>query len=369
MEAMSVPYNDWLERLTHKARLRERAGLRRSAEPFPGGIDLAGNDYLGLSSDPRVVEAFCAAARRYGMGAKASRLVRGTTGLHVELESRLADWMGTSGALVFSSGYLANLGVISALTASARSQALLVTDAHCHASMIDGVRLSRTEYEVFEHGSARALESVLERHAGRPMIVLTESVFSVDGDLAPLSSYHAVCRRFGALLMIDDAHGLGVIDPPAMAGQPDVIITATLSKALGGAGGFVAGPGPLIRHLIDTCRTFIFDTAPPPAVVAGVLAALDIAGSPEGSALRAELHERAHLIQPGVPGGVVSLRASSATDAVEWAAACRDKGVAVGCFRPPSTPDGSSRLRLTINAGVPRADFEHALEVIAQCRP
>ncbi|WP_117209761.1 8-amino-7-oxononanoate synthase [Allorhizocola rhizosphaerae] len=365
---MSVPYNDWLVRLTHKARLRERAGLRRSAAAFPGGIDLAGNDYLGLSSDPRVVEAFCAAARRYGMGAKASRLVRGTSDLHVRLESRLADWMGTASSLVFSSGYLANLGVISAL-ARTQPQCLLVLDAHCHASMIDGVRLARAEFEVFTHGSAAALESVLEKHAGRPMIVLTESVFSVDGDLAPLWDYHDAARRFGALLMIDDAHGLGVVDPPAMAGQPDVIITATLSKALGGAGGFVAGPDPLIRHLIDTCRTFIFDTAPPPAVVAGVLAALDIAGSLEGDALRAELHERASMIEDGTPGGVVSLRAPSAVQAVEWAAACRDKGVAVGCFRPPSTPDGTSRLRLTINAGVPRADFEHALEVIAQCRP
>ncbi len=368
MEAMSVPYNDWLERLTHKARLRERAGLRRSAAVFPGGIDLAGNDYLGLSSDPRVVQAFSEAAGRYGLGSKASRLVRGTTDLHVELESRLADWMGTSAALVFSSGYLANLGVISALAAS-QARCLLLADAHCHASMIDGVRLSRAEYEVFEHGSVAALASALDRHAGRPMIVLTESIFSVDGDQAPLSSYHELARSHGALLVIDDAHGLGVVDQPVMAGEPDVIITATLSKALGGAGGFVAGDDALIRHLVDTCRTFIFDTAPPPAVIAGVLVALDIAGSLEGDALRAELHERAGLIEPGVPGGVASLRALSAAEAVQWAAACRDKGVAVGCFRPPSTPDGSSRLRLTINAGVPRDDFEHAWEVIAQCRP
>lgn len=390
---MSVPYNDWLRTLTHKAALRERAGLRRSVTPRGPAIDLAGNDYLGLSSDPRVVAAATLALSRHGVGATASRLVRGTTDLHEELEQALAGWIGTEGALVYSSGYLANLGAIRALCGP---RTLLVSDAHCHASMIDGCRLARAETVVFEHGSTEALEAVLSPHVGRPMVVLTESVFSVDGDLAPLADYHRLARDHGALLMIDDAHGLGVVGPSGsggasfLAGEPDVIITATLSKALGGAGGFVAGPSPLIRHLIDTSRTFIFDTALPPAVAAGVLAALEIAGSPEGDALRAELHDRAALLgalarddrsearratvglaslRSRPAGGVVSLRAAGPEAAVAWAEACRDKGVAVGCFRPPSTPDKSSRLRLTVNSGVPRHQFDHALEVIEQCRP
>jgi len=374
MEAMSVPYNGWLETLTHQARLREEAGLRRSATPRVPAVDLAGNDYLGLSSDPRVTAAACRALSRHGLGATGSRLVRGTTDLHEELEQALAEWIGVDGTLVYSSGYLANLGAIRALTGLSPDTVIL-SDAHCHASMVDGCRLARVETVVFPHGSVPALEEALARLAGRPKVVLTESVFSVDGDLAPLASYHRVARSHGALLLIDDAHGLGVIGPSGaggasfLAAEPDVVITATLSKALGGAGGFIAGPSPLMRHLVDTSRTFIFDTALAPAVAAGVRAALDIARSAEGDALRLELHERAHMLDPSAPGGVISVLAQGPRQALRWASACRDKGVAVGCFRPPSTPDKTSRLRLTVNAGVPRDLFEHALEVIEECRP
>jgi 8-amino-7-oxononanoate synthase len=313
------------------------------------------------------------ALREYGLGSTASRLVRGTTDAHEELEQALAEWIGAEGALVYSSGYLANLGAVRALS-SLSANTVIFSDAHCHASMVDGCRLSRNEVVVFDHCSPEALKTSLGTHNG-PKIVLTESIFSVDGDLAPLADYHRIAREHGALLVIDDAHGLGVIGPDGSGGasaltrQPDVVVTATLSKALGGAGGFIAGPSAFMRHLVDTSRPFIYDTALPPAVAAGVRAALEIARSGEGEALRAELHERASMVQPGVPGGVTSIRARGPEEAVRWASACRDKGVAVGCFRPPSTPDKSSRLRLTINAGVPRDQFEHALEVIEQCRP
>lgn len=369
---MSVPYNDWLSTLTRKAALRERAGLRRSAVPRAAAIDLAGNDYLGLSSHPLVLEAAGRALAEYGLGATGSRLVRGTTERHDDLERALAGWIGAERALVYSSGYLSNLGVIRALSGLSPAS-LILADAHCHASMVDGCRLAKAETIVFEHGSVEALEKLLKAHPGRPKLVLTESVFSVDGDLAPLVDLHAVSRAHGALLMVDDAHGLGVVGPSGaggasfLAGEGDVVITATLSKALGGAGGVVAGPDPLIRHLIDTSRTFIFDTALPPAVAAGVRVAVDIAR--EGDSLRSELRERAELIEKGTAAGVVSMRAASAEAALAWAAACKDNGVAVGCFRPPSTPDGSSRLRLTVNVGVPREKFEHALEVIERCRP
>jgi 8-amino-7-oxononanoate synthase len=216
-------------------------------------------------------------------------------------------------------------------------------------------------------------------------VVLTESVFSVDGDLAPLAELHAAARAHGALLLVDDAHGLGVVGPAGaggvvaagIAGEPDVIVTATLSKALGGAGGVVAGPQALIRHLVDTGRTFIFDTALPPAVAAGVAQALELARA--GDPRRAVLRERAAAIRDvfraaglavtDPAGGVVSVEAPSAEQAWAWAGACRDKGVAVGCFRPPSTPDSRSRLRLTVNAGVPAADFARALEIIVEVRP
>ncbi len=340
--------------------------MRRSVTARGPAVDLAGNDYLGLSRHPRVLAAATAALAEFGLGATGSRLVRGTTQLHQDLEAALASFMHSESALVYSSGYLANLGAIRAL-AGLSPDTLLVSDAHCHASMIDGCRLSRAETVVFRHGDVDHAASLLDKD--RPAVILTESIFSVDGDLAPLAELHAVARSHQALLLVDDAHALGVNDAMrSLAGEPDVVITATLSKALGGAGGVVAGPQALIAHLIDTSRTFIFDTALPPAVAAGVLAALDIVRG--AGDLRAELHTRAAILaQRDVPGAIVSLIAPSAQDAWEWATACREKGVAVGCFRPPSTPDGRSRLRLTVNVSVPRDEFETALEVIEACRP
>lgn len=376
---------DWLSTLRRKAELRERAGLRRELRPRAGDdalIDLAGNDYLGLSRHPEVRAAAAAALDEYGLGATGSRLVRGSTDAHTALEAALAGWLGAEQALVYSSGYLANLGAVRALCGP---NTLLVSDAHCHASLIDGCRLAGAETIGYAHGDPADAARVLAAHPGRPAVVLTESVFSVDGDLAPLAELHAVARARGALLLVDDAHGLGVIGPAGaggvlaagIAGEPDVIVTATLSKALGGAGGVVAGPQALIRHLVDTGRTFIFDTALPPAITAGVGAALELARA--GDTRRAVLRERAAAIRDTAraaglavtdpAGGVVSVEAPSAERAWTWAGACRDKGVAVGCFRPPSTPDSRSRLRLTVNTGVPAADFARALEIIVEVRP
>ncbi|MEV0456428.1 8-amino-7-oxononanoate synthase [Catellatospora methionotrophica] len=376
---------DWLATLRRKADLRERAGLRRELRSRAGDdalVDLAGNDYLGLSRHPRVREAAAIALDAYGLGATGSRLVRGSTDVHTALESALASWLGAEQALVYSSGYLANLGAIRALCGP---NTLLVADAHNHASLIDGCRLAGAQTVTYAHGDPADAARLLAAHPGRPAVVLTESVFSVDGDLAPLAALHAAARTHGALLLVDDAHGLGVIGPngaggvvgAGLAGEPDVIVTATLSKALGGAGGVVAGPAALVRHLVDTSRTFIFDTALPPVVAAGVAAALDLAR--DGEPLRAVLRERATAIRDTCraaglavtdpAGGVVSVEAPSAEQAWAWAGACRDKGVAVGCFRPPSTPDSRSRLRLTVNAGVPAADFARALEIIVEVRP
>jgi 8-amino-7-oxononanoate synthase len=374
---------DWLARLAHKADLRARAGLRRVLHPRGTGdqvIDLAGNDYLGLSRHPAVLAAAGRALTEYGLGATGSRLVRGTTQVHADLEAALAGFLGSAAALVYSSGYLANLGAVRALV---QPGTLLVSDAHNHASLIDGCRLSRAEVTVTPHADAAAVEAVLRERGDRPAVVVTESVFSVDGDLAPLAGLHAACRRYGALLLVDDAHAVGVLGPSGaggvaaagLAGQPDIVVTMTLSKSFGAAGGVVAGPAELIAHLVDTGRTFIYDTGLPPPVAAGALAVLDLIRS--GDDLRAELHERAALVGKRLIGyevsepdaGVVSVTAPGPEAAVAWAAACRERGVAVGCFRPPSTPDDRSRLRLTVNVGVPRADFAHALDVIAGCAP
>lgn len=370
---------DWLATLAHKAALRARAGLRRELRPRAAGdevVDLAGNDYLGLSRHPEVISAAAAALSAYGLGATGSRLVRGTTELHATLERELAAWIGTPEALVYSSGYLANLGALRAL---ATPRTLLVADEHVHASLVDGGRLAGLATASFAHADPEDARRVLREHPGRRYVVVTESVFSVDGDLAPLPALHAAAREHGGLLLIDDAHGLGVVEDSTagLAGEDDVVITATLSKALGGAGGVIAGPSALVRHLIDTSRTFIFDTALPPAVAAGVLAAARIAiTSPQ---LRAELRERslyaferlgaAGFTARPPAGGVISVEAPSADRAAAWAAACLERGVAVGCFRPPSTPDHVSRLRLTVNVGVERQAFENALEKVVEAAP
>ncbi len=376
---------DWLESLDRLARERAKAGLTRHLRPRPADdhvVDLAGNDYLGLSGHPAVVAAARSALEVYGLGATGSRLVRGSTRAHAALESALADWLGTAGALVFSSGYLANLAVVRAAAATCD---LVVSDAYNHASLIDGCKISGLPVRVAPHNDPAGVAAILDAHPGRTAAVVTESVFSVDGDLAPLAELHAVTSARGALLIVDDAHALGLLGPSGgggvaaagLAGQPDVVVTATLSKSLGGAGGGIAGAEPVIRHLIDTGRTFIYDTAPPPAVVAGVHAAIELARA--AGDRRATLFERgariaARLRAAGCPvgdpaAGVLSVPAPGPEAAVAWAEDCRDRGVAVGCFRPPSTPDGSSRLRLTVNAGVPEADFARALDVIVECAP
>jgi 8-amino-7-oxononanoate synthase len=375
----------WLEALERRARLRAKAGLTRQLSPRAADdtvVDLAGNDYLGLARHPAVIAATIDTVRAYGLGATGSRLVRGSTDAHTHLETDLADWLGTEQALVYSSGYLANLGAVRALVGP---QTLLIADAHNHASLIDGCKLSGAQTTVVPHADVAAVSAALAANPGRPAVVLTESVFSVDGDLAPLADLHAVTRAHGAILLVDDAHAVGVLGPrgaggvaaAGLAGEPDVVVTATLSKSLGGAGGVIAGPAALVRHLVDTGRTFIYDTAPPPAVTAGVRAALAIARDADD--LRAVLGARATeavtrlrdagFVVPTPAGGVISVLAPGPEAAVAWAADCRDRGIAVGCFRPPSTPDGTSRLRLTLNAGVSGPDFARALDVIVECAP
>lgn len=377
----------WLSALRQESSRRDRAGLRRrlvERGPDDQIVDMAGNDYLGLARHPAVIDAASSALGAYGLGATGSRLVRGTTTAHVDLERSLARWLGADDALVYSSGYLANLGAIRALVTP---DTLIISDAYNHASIVDGCRATRAEIAVTKHLSLTDIESRLDeaRVARRPALVITESIFSVDGDLAPLAETHELVRAFGARLLVDDAHAAGVIGgegaggvvAAGIAGEPDVITTITLSKSFGGAGGVVAGPDAFIETLVDAGRTFIYDTGMPPAVASGARAALDVIR--DGDELRAELISRGQLIRDVLgaagldvstpAGGVLSVMAPSPEAALKWASDCRERGVAVGCFRPPSTPDGSSRLRLTINVGVPRRNFEQALHTIVETRP
>jgi 8-amino-7-oxononanoate synthase len=370
----------WIDEQAYQ---RGQAGLVRTLRPRAADsplLDLAGNDYLGLARHPEITEAAAAAARRWGAGATGSRLVSGTTELHGELERELADFCGFESALVFSSGYAANLAAVTTL---APHGSLVVSDAGNHASLIDGCRLARGATQVVAHADPDAVRKALGTHEG-PAVAVSDTVFSVDGDAAPLAELATACREHGAALLVDDAHGLGVLGaggrgaPQAagLAGAPDVVATATLSKSLGSQGGAVLGPAPVIDHLVNAARTFIFDTGLAPAAVGGALAALRLLRREPERAARARevataLHTRltaAGLEAVRPDAAVVSVRAPSPERAVQWAADCREAGLAVGCFRPPSVPDGISRLRLTARADLTDAQIEHAVDVISSVR-
>ncbi|MFD4416081.1 8-amino-7-oxononanoate synthase, partial [Streptomyces sp. NPDC058476] len=248
----------WID---EQARARRRAGLVRTLRPRPADsplLDLASNDYLGLARHPEVTEGAAQAARRWGGGATGSRLVTGTTELHSELERELADFCGFESALVFSSGYAANLAAVTAL---APHGSLIVSDAGNHASLIDGCRLARGTTQVVAHADPDAVRKALGTHEG-PAVAVSDTVFSVDGDAAPLAELAVACREYGAALIVDDAHGLGVLGdggrgaPHAagLAGDPDVVVTVTLSKSFGSQGGAVLGPAPVIDHLVNPAR-------------------------------------------------------------------------------------------------------------------
>lgn len=378
---------DWID-AQHERQLA--AGLVRTLRPRPADsalVDLAGNDYLGLTRHPEVTEAAARAARRWGAGATGSRLVTGTTTLHARLEESLAEFCGFEAALVFSSGYAANLAAVTALTGPPGPDGtgtLLVCDEGNHASLIDGCRLARAEKAVVPHADPAAFRKAMAAHPGRALAV-TDSVFSVDGDAAPLRALAEACRESGAALLVDDAHGLGVLGEggrgalhaAGLAGADDVIATVTLSKSLGSQGGAVLGPAKVITHLVSNARTFIFDTGLAPAAAGAALEALAVLRREPGRTTRVravagELHRR--VTAAGLPAvrpdaAVVSVRAPSPEAAVRWAADCRDAGVAVGCFRPPSVPDGISRLRLTARADLSDGQVARAAETIVRTAP
>ncbi|MEU4132775.1 8-amino-7-oxononanoate synthase [Streptomyces wuyuanensis] len=373
---------DWTD---DAARLRAEAGLVRALRPRPADsalLDLAGNDYLGLTRRAEVTEAAASAARRWGAGATGSRLVTGSTELHAELERELAEFCGFEAALVFSSGYAANLAALTALSAHG---SLIVSDAGNHASIVDGCRLSRAETAVVAHADPEAVAKTLDAHPGRRALLVSDSVFSVDGDAAPLADLADVCRAHGAALVVDDAHGFGVLGEggrgalhaAGLAGATGVVATLTLSKSLGSQGGAVLGPARVIEHLVNAARTFIFDTGLAPAAVGAALASLGVLRREPGLAGRARIVARTlhgRLTEAGLTAArpdaaVVSVRAPTPEAAVRWAADCRAAGLAVGCFRPPSVPDGVSRIRLTARADLTEQQIRTAVATILETAP
>ncbi|BCI53759.1 8-amino-7-oxononanoate synthase [Mycolicibacterium litorale] len=364
----------WLDEVADQ---RRAAGLRRSlhARPASGpAVDLASNDYLGLATHPRVVEGAVRALREWGAGSTGSRLVTGNTELHEGFERALAAFTGAEAALVFSSGYTANLGAVVALSGSG---SLLVSDALTHASLVDACRLSRARVVVTPHRDVTAIEAALTARDEQRAVVVTDSVFSADGVLAPLREMHDVCRRHGALLVVDEAHGLGVrgnggrglLEELGLAGAPDIVMTTTLSKALGSQGGVVLGPAAVRDHLVDAARPFIFDTGLAPAAVGAAWAALDVL-TDEPWRARTVLDNAAALAQTcGVAerpdSAVVSVVLGEPEVALAAATACLERGLRVGCFRPPTVPAGTSRLRLTARASLTPDELITARRVLA----
>lgn len=362
----------WLD---ERAAARVDAGLRRELRPRAprsAALDLASNDYLGLTRHPAVVEGAIAAVRRWGAGATGSRLVTGTTTEHELLESELAEFTGADTGLVFASGYAANLGAVTAL---ASRGALIVSDAGSHASLVDACRLSRARVAIAPHRDTAAVDRLLAERTEERALVLTDSVFSADGDLAPLTELHRIARTNGAVLIVDEAHGLGVrgeggrglVHELGLAGEPDLVVTATLSKAFAAQGGVILADARVRAHLIDTARTFIFDTGLAPAAVGAARAALRVLRDDPGLVHRVldRAADIAHIAGVPVPeSAVVSVVLGDAQVAYDAAASCRARGLEVGCFRPPSVPEGTSRLRITARADLSAAEMNTIAEVL-----
>ncbi len=358
---------------------RSAAGLHRVLSPRSASselLDLASNDYLGLARDQRVIGAAAAAVAEWGTGSTGSRLVTGTTELHVALENALAELVGAPAALVFSSGYLANLGAVTALSGT---DCLIVSDAGNHASLVDACRLSRSRVVVVAHGDQDAAARALANRSELRAMVVLDAVNSADGDLLPLASWQALAAGYAALLVVDDAHGLGVrgggrgaAAEAGISAEPNVVITVSLSKALASQGGAVLGGRPVIDQLIDRARSFIFDTGLNPAAAGAALAAVRIIRAEPGLAARV-LSRAAQLASLcGVPAGdaaVIPVLIGDAKQAYQRSVALREFGVRVGCFRPPSVPAGTARLRLTARANLSDVDLEQFRQALVAVSP
>ncbi len=304
----------------------------------------ASNDYLGLSAHPAVIAAAHAAIDRWGTGSTASRLIVGTRPIHDELEDALAAWKRAESALVFSTGYSANLGVLATLAVPGVT---VVSDELNHASIIDGCRLARAEVLVYRHND---LDHVAHHLAGcGRAIVVTDSVFSMDGDTADVTGLSELCAATGSLLVLDEAHAVLGREQP-LADGTEIVRVGTLSKTLGALGGFVAGPEPIIDLLRNRARSFIFTTAPSPADTAAALAALAVVNSAEGESLRRHLRDLVDRVRPGHPSPIVPVVLGSEERALRAAALLLEQGFLVPAIRPPTVAAGTSRLRVALSA-------------------
>lgn len=378
--------SDIEERLAELERLGLKRALRMVSGPQGPRVLLDGksvlllcsNNYLGLADHPKVSTAAAEAATRWGAGAGASRLVSGTMTIHRNLEERLAAFEGSESCLLFGSGYLANLGVIGALAGSGDT---IFSDQLNHASIIDGCRASRAEIVVYRHLDAGHLERCLRNHSGDGRrLIVTDSVFSMDGDVAPLAEIVRLARAYDARVMVDEAHatgalgegGRGAVAEARLQGEVDVLV-GTLGKALGSYGAYVCASREITDYLLNTARPLIFSTAPPPPSVAGALAALELLeGDPT---IVARLHEAARTLRKAlviegftVAEGdmhIVPLVVGDSEDAVRLCEAALERSVFAQAIRPPTVPEGTSRLRLSVMASHTAEELRDAAKALA----
>ena len=378
------------EQLSQELASLEARSLRRRLqvleEVLPGGrvqldgrvlLNLSSNDYLGLAQDPRLIAAGQAAAARWGAGAGASRLVTGHLALHAAVEEKLAAFKGTQAAVIFSTGYMANLGVIAALTGPGDA---VFGDKLNHASIYDGIKLSGAALHRFPHRDLNRLEELLRQHQdARRRLIITDSVFSVDGDLAPLAELVALKERFGAALMIDEAHATGVLgergaglaEALGLTGRIEVHL-GTCSKALGSLGGYVAGDRRLIDYLYNRSRSLIYSTALAPPVLGAIGAALEIVvQEPERRRYLKEESEKfrrglsqAGLDTLGSETQIIPVLVGANGRTLEFAARLRQQGLMAVALRPPTVPPGKARVRFSLSAAHSREDLARALKTI-----
>ena len=368
----------------------ERAGLLRKLRTIEGPqgprvtldgaqvLLLCSNNYLGLADHPRVRRAAADAAERYGAGAGASRLISGDMELHRRLESSLAAFKGTESALLFGSGYLANIGIVSALSGEG---GMVFSDELNHASIIDGCRLARAETFVYRHRDLEHLAWGLEQAAGRPATIVTDGVFSMDGDIAPLPALADLAGRYDARLIVDEAHGTGAIGPGgrgtvAAAGLEGVVdvVVGTLGKALGSYGAYACTSSAVRDLLINRARPFIFSTAPPPPSVGAAMAALGLLESRPGVVEHLRRNAavmRQALVSYDLDVGssrtqIIPVMVGDARLAMKLCERALDEGVFAQAIRPPAVPEGTSRLRLTVMANHRADELENAARVIGR---
>lgn len=329
-------------------------------------VNFASNDYLGLAQHPNLRTAAAEAIEKFGAGSAASRLITGTLAIHTELEAKLAAFVGRPAALVFESGYAAALGTIPALFGKGD---VIILDKLAHACLIDGARLSGAEIRVYPHNHLDRLSELLRwarvKRSTARILVVTESIFSMDGDRCPLREIVGLKEEFGAQLLLDEAHAIGTIGPNGAGLAAELGLTdrveihlGTLSKAIGSSGGFIAGPSSLIDLLINSARSFIYSTAPPPAAIGAALQGVEIVGSETGDTLRAVLRRNYEAlgVEPGLlrpepaRSAIVPIIVGDEAQAMSLSAALAEKGFLVPGIRFPTVPRGSARLRVTLSA-------------------